>query len=134
MYRLLGNEVLDTEELAVQVESGTGLRVREDISNATKRDDAAALRLELDISLLGYDDTLKYEDEQVMNELMAKSDEYARRELKAVISHFGEYLACDVYSYSFDEVSNCALLVMAVMSTENSHRKMRDVIRRLLTV
>ena len=72
MYRLLGNEVLDTEELAVQVESGTGLRVREDISNATKRDDAAALRLELDISLLGYDDTLKYEDEQVMNELMPK--------------------------------------------------------------
>lgn len=134
MYRLLGNEVLDTEELAVQVESGTGLRVREDISNATKRDDAAALRLELDISLLGYDDTLKYEDEQVMNELMAKSDEYARRELKAVISHFGEYLAYDVYSYSFDEVSNCTLLVMAVMSTENSHRKMRDVIKRLLTV
>ena len=134
MYRLLGNEVLDTEELAVQVESGTGLRVREDISNATKRDDAAALRLELDISILGYDDTLKYEDEQIMNELMAKSDEYARAELKAVISHFGEYLAYDVYSYSFDEVSNCALLVMAVMSTENSHRKMRDVIRRLLTV
>ena len=134
MYRLLGNEVLDTEELGKHVESETGLRVREDISNATKRDDAAALRLELDISLLGYDDTLKYEDEQVMNELMAKSDEYARRELKAVISHFGEYLAYDVYSYSFDEVSNCALLVMAVMSTENSHRKMRDVIRRLLTV
>ena len=134
MYRLLGNEVLDTEELAKYVESETGLRVREDISNATKRDDAAALRLELDISILGYDDTLKYEDEQIMNELMAKSDEYANAELKAVISHFGEYLAYDVYSYSFDEVSNCTLLVMAVMSTENSHRKMRDVIKRLLTV
>ena len=77
MYRLLGNEVLDTEELGKHVESETGLRVREDISNATKRDDAAALRLELDISILGYDDTLKYEDEQIMNELMAKSDEYA---------------------------------------------------------
>lgn len=134
MYRLLGNEVLDTEELGKHVESETGLRVREDISNATKRDDAAALRLELDISILGYDDTLKYEDEQIMNELMAKSDEYANAELKAVISHFGEYLAYDVYSYSFDEVSNCTLLVMAVMSTENSHRKMRDVIKRLLTV
>ena len=134
MYRLLGNEVLDTEELGKHVESETGLRVREDISNATKRDDAAALRLELDISILGYDDTLKYEDEQIMNELMAKSDEYAHAELKAVISHFGEYLAYDVYSYSFDEVSNCTLLVMAVMSTENSHRKMRDVIKRLLTV
>ena len=134
MYRLLGNEVLDTEELAKHVESETGLRVREDISNATKRDDAAALRLELDIRLLGYDDTLTYEDEQIMNELMAKSDEYANAELKAVISHFGEYLAYDVYSYSFDEVSNCTLLVMAVMSTENSHRKMRDVIKRLLTV
>ena len=69
MYRLLGNEVLDTEELGKHVESETGLRVREDISNATKRDDAAALRLELDISILGYDDTLKYEDEQIMNEL-----------------------------------------------------------------
>ena len=134
MYRLLGNEVLDTEELAKHVESETGLRVREDISNATKRDDTAALRLELDISILGYDDTLKYEDEQIMNELMAKSDEYARAELKTVISHFGEYLAYDVYSYSFDEVSSCTLLVMAVMSTENSHRKMRDVIKRLLTV
>ena len=134
MYRLLGNEVLDTEELGQHVESETGLRVREDISNATKRDDAAALRLELDISILGYDDTLKYEDEQIMNELMAKSDEYARAELKAVISHFGEYLAYDVYSYSFDEVSSCTLLVMAVMSTENAHRKMRDVIKRLLTV
>ena len=134
MYRLLGNEVLDTEELGKHVESETGLRVREDISNATKRDDAAALRLELDISILGYDDTLKYEDEQIMNELMAKSDEYALAEFKAVISHFGEYLAYDVYSYSFDEVSNCTLLVMAVMSTENSHRKMRDVIKRLLTV
>jgi len=134
MYRLLGNDVLDTEELARSIESVTLLRVREDISNATKRDDAAALRLELGIGILGYDDSLEYEDEEVMNELMTKSDEYAKAQLKDVISGFGQYLAYDVYSYTFDEVSKCTLIVMAVMSTQNSYRKMRDVIKRLLTV
>lgn len=134
MYRLLGNDVLDTEELSKAIESLTLLRVREDISNATKRDDAAALRLELGISILGYDDSLEYEDEEVMNELMAKSDEYAKAQLKDVVSKFGEYLAYDAYSYTFDEVSKSTLIVMAVMSTQNSYRKMRDVIKRLLTV
>ncbi|WP_028828900.1 hypothetical protein [Proteocatella sphenisci] len=134
MYRLLGNDVLDTEELSKAIESLTLLRVREDISNATKRDDAAALRLELGISILGYDDSLEYEDEEVMNELMAKSDEYVKAQLKDVVSKFGEYLAYDAYSYTFDEVSKSTLIVMAVMSTQNSYRKMRDVIKRLLTV
>lgn len=134
MYRLLGNNVLDTEELSESIQSSTSLRVREDISNATKRDDAAALRLALDISLLGYDDSLEYEDEEVMNELMSKSDEYAKTQLKDIIPKFGDYLAYDVYSYTFDEVSKCTIMVMAVMSTENSYRKMRDVIKRLLTV
>lgn len=134
MYKLLGNTVIDTEELKANIENNTKLIVREDLSNATKREDAVGFRLELDIRNLGYDENLKYEDADVMDQLMTKSDEYAKTQLKGVIETFEQYLDFEVYSYSFDEVSCSSLLVLAVMNRDNSYRKLRDVIKRLLTI
>lgn len=134
MYKLLGNSVIDTDELKDSIEKHTKLKVREDLSSATKREDAVGLRLEIDIRELGYDKDLKYEDENVMDGLMTKSDEYARAELKSVIDAFEDYLDFEVYSYSFDEVNSTAILVLAIMNRNNAYRKLRDVIKRLLTV
>lgn len=134
MYRLLGNDVIDTEELVNAIEQKTSIKVREDISNATKRDDAVGLRLAISISDLGYDSSLKYEDEAVMDTLLTKSDEYVNEELQEMMREFAENTEYSVYAYSFDEVSNEVLLVFAMMSIYNSQRKLRDVIKRLLTI
>lgn len=134
MYKLLGNSVIDTDELKDSIEKNTKLIVREDLSSATKREDAVGFRLEIDIRDLGYDKDLKYEDEAVMDELMTKSDEYARKQLKGIIAEAADYLDFDVYSYSFNEVSSSSILVLAVMNRDNAYRKLRDVIKRLLTV
>jgi len=134
MYKLLGNSVIDTDELKDSIEKNTKLKVREDLSSATKREDAVGFRLEIDIRDLGYDKDLKYEDEAVMDELMTKSDEYARKQLKGIIAEVADYLDFDVYAYSFDEVSSSSILVLAVMNRDNAYRKLRDVIKRLLTV
>lgn len=134
MYRLLGNDVIDTEELIKVIEQKTSIRVREDISNATKRDDAVGLRLAISISELGYDSSLKYEDEAIMDSLLTNGDEFVNKELQEVIKKFAENTEYSIYAYSFDEVSNEVLLVFAMMSIYNSQRKLRDVIKRLLTI
>lgn len=123
--------MLDTEEIIDQIHAQTNIKVREDISNATKRDDAAGFRLSLDITELGYDKNIKYEDEQVMDELMTKSDEYVKEKIAGLIP---EYARFEVYSYSFDEVSCSTLVVLAIMDQYNAYRKLRDVIKRLLTI
>lgn len=134
MYRVLGNEVVDTDELISTIDSNTTINVREDISNATKRDDAVGLRLAVSVSELGYDSEVKYEDEEEMNSLLTKADGYVEKELQEIISKFAENTEYKVYAYSFDEVKNEILLVFAMMSEYNAHRKLRDVIKRLLTI
>lgn len=134
MYRVLGNEVVDTEELISIINGNTTIKVREDISNATKRDDAVGLRLSVSVSSLGYDSEVKYEDEDEMNSLLTKADEYVGKELQEIISKFAENTEYKVYAYSFDEVKNEILLVFAMMSEYNAHRKLRDIIKRLLTI
>lgn len=134
MYRVLGNDVVDTDELISTINSSTTINVREDISNATKRDDAVGLRLAVSVSELGYDSEVKYEDEEEMNSLLTKADEYVEEELQEIISKFAENTEYKVYAYSFDEVKNEILLVFAMMSEYNAHRKLRDVIKRLLTI
>ncbi|MGB5823352.1 MAG: hypothetical protein WBH44_04725 [Proteocatella sp.] len=134
MYKLLGNSVIDTDELKDSIEKNTKLTVREDLSSATKREDAVGFRLEIDIRNLGYDKNMKFEDEIIIDELMKKSDEYAKSQLKSVIDGFADYLDFEVYSYSFDEVSSSSIVVLAIMNRDNAYRKLRDVIKRLLTV
>lgn len=134
MYRLLGNDVIDTEELINVIKKNSNIKVREDISNATKRDDSVGLRLAVSISELGYDSSLKYEDEAIMNTLLTKADEFVNKELQDMMKVFAENAEYSVYAYSFDEVSNEVLLVFAMMSIYNSQRKLRDVIKRLLTI
>lgn len=134
MYRVLGNEVVDTEELISIINKNKTIKVREDISNATKRDDAVGLRLSVSVSSLGYDSKVKYEDEEEMNFLLTKADEYVEKELQEIISKFAENTEYKVYAYSFDEVKNEILLVFAMMSEYNAHRKLRDIIKRLLTI
>lgn len=131
MYKILGDSVLDTVEFSQLIQEKTDLIVREDISNATKRDDAAGFRLEVSLKQLGFDPSLIYEDEEQMDVLMAKSDEYAKEQLKSVMEEHNDF---DVYSYSFDEVKNATLLVMVVMHKSNADRKIRDVIKRLLRI
>lgn len=134
MYRLLGNDVIDTEELINLIEKETNVKVREDISNATKREDAVGLRLSISISELGYDSSLKYEDEELMDSLLTKSDEFVDKKLQDTMKKFAENTEYALYAYSFDEVRNEVLLVFAMMSIYNAQRKLRDVIKRLLTI
>lgn len=134
MYKLLGNDVIDTDELINVIEEKTSVQVREDISNATKRDDAVGLRLSISIAKLGYDLSLKYEDEELMDSLLTKCDEFVDKELQDVMKEFAENTEYALYAYSFDEVRNEVLLVFAMMSRYNSQRKLRDVIKRLLTI
>lgn len=131
MYKILGDGVLDTALFAATINEKTDLVVREDISNATKRDDAAGFRLELSLEYLGFDSKLIYEDADQMDILMAKSDEYAKAQLSSIMD---EHHAFDIYSYSFDEVKNATLLVMVIMHKSNADRKNRDVIKRLLRI
>lgn len=134
MYKLLGDIVIDTEELIGNIESNSNIKVREDLSNATKRDDSVGLRLSISIEELGFDSSLKYETEEEMDTLMTKSDDYVDEKMQEIISKFAENTEYSIYSYSFDEVKNEVLVLFAMMSRYNANRKLRDVIRRLQTI
>ena len=130
MYQMLGDTVYDSEEIEKMIESSTSFTVKEDMTKRTKREDALAYKLAIKAEKLDADAGEYIEDEDKINLLMEKSDELLKRELENLKI---EYTITQSYSYTYDEVTNEILSVMAVMHIQNGRRKLPDVIKRLLS-
>lgn len=130
MYQMLADTVYDSEEIAKLIGSSTSFTVKEDMTKRTKREDALAYKLAIKADELDEDAGKYIEDEEKINLLMEKSDELLKRELDDLKL---EYTIIQSYSYTYDEVTNEILSVMAVMHLQNGRRKLPDVIKRLLS-
>lgn len=128
MYRLLGDIVIDTEELIETLEKNQ-IRVAENITNATKRDDAVALRIFAPLTELGEDGEVS--DEEQMDRLMQQAEELYDKKLRQYIE---ENLSYRLYAYHYNEVENAIVLNLAIMDREIGRRKLDDVLKRLFDV
>ena len=128
MYRLLGDEVIDTDELIEMLEAN-GIRVAENVTNATKRDDAIGLRFFVPIVELD-EDRVDYSEEQ-MERLMQKAQSLYEKKLGELLKPWMVYRA---YAYSYNEVERSVVLNVVIMDQVIGHRKIDDVLKRLFDV
>ncbi len=128
MYRLLGDIVIDTDEL-IETLAQNQIRVAENVTNATKRDDAVGLRIYVPLKELGAD--AKSFDENEMEDLMQKAEKLYSEKLRPLLP---EELSFKLYAYFYDEVESAIVLNFVMMEWEIARRKLDDVLKRLFDV
>lgn len=129
MYRLLGEQVIDTEELVEKLKA-ENIRVFEDITRATKREDAVGLRILAPLAELGGSGKVDFDEEEMERLMRSAQMEYAGR-LRAVLDPALDFR---IYAYSYHEVEEAVMLNVAIMDEETGRRKLDDVIKRLFDV
>lgn len=130
MYQLLGDQVFDSEEIGKLIADSTVFKLREDMSKRTKREDALAYKLSIGVKELNPDSKDFYNDENEIDEFMTLADELAKAELEKVNL---EFTIKSHYAYSYDEVENEVLIIVAIMHVQNGRRKIQDVLKRLMS-
>lgn len=128
MYRLLGDTVVDTDEL-IEKFAQHGIRVAENITNATKRDDAVALRIFAPLAELGVKDPIS--DAEEMDLRMQEAEDLYAEKLSDLVD---ENFSYSLYAYHYDEVQEAIVLNFAMMDYEIGRRKLGDVMKRLFDV
>lgn len=134
MYIVLGNEIVDSEEIKVTIEDNSDFRVEKDLSKGTKREDVVAYQLSIDVETLNdylkedYDiDTM--DSEELFDEYMTISDE-AAMELEEVMP---EDTIANARSYKWDNSENAIKVVIAIANEELGELKVSDITKRLLS-
>lgn len=125
MYRLLGDIVVDVEELISTFEQ-EGILVYKNVTNATKRDDSVGLKLYLPINMFSKENNV----EENIDDLMQKAETFYREKISKVVD---ENFRFEIYSYGYDEVNN-SILLNFVMMDSFMQKKLKDVIKRLFDV
>ena len=128
MYRLLGDIVIDTDEL-IETLAQHEIRVAENVTNATKRDDAVGLRIYVPLRELCAD--AESFDENEMEDLMQKAEKLYSEKLRPILP---VELSFKVYAYFYDEVESAIVLNFVMMEWEIARRKLDDVLKRLFDV
>ena len=134
MYIAFGRRVVDTEEIKKEIESNTEFNVLKDMSKGTKREDTFAYNLSISIDVLNeiikddYDIEGLSEDE-LFDEYISLSEELAT-DLEDILP---EEAIIDVKAYKWDASYNMIMLVLAGIHEETGERKLKDIMRKLLT-
>lgn len=128
MYQLLGDNMVDVEEFIEKL-NGNGIHVSENLTKATKRDDAVALRIKAPLSEIGFQSRI--EDEEQMNDCMEKIQAHYQEKIQNILA---ENFAFVLYAYTYDEVDNAVLLNFTMMDRFTARRKLPDVAKRLFDV
>ena len=125
MYRLLGDMVVDVQELIDTFEKN-GVSVYKNVTNATKRDDAIGLKLCLPIK--EFSKSIVNEDN--VDDLMLEAERVYRDKISALIN---ENFRFEIYSYGYDEIKN-SILLNFVMMDSFMQKKLKDVMKRLFDI
>ena len=137
MYIPFGNEILNERDIREIIESKTDFKVIKDMTKGTKREDMHAFCLGVSIPILNeiiseeYDDFNidELEEDDLFDEYLALSEEMAL--------DMEEYLpdesVIDAKAYKWDTSSNDIRVIVIVTSNDVDERKVRDVMKRLLT-
>ena len=134
MYIAFGMRVEDTEEIKKKIEDNTEFKVLKDMSKGTKREDSFAYNLGISIDVLNeiikddYDIEGLNEDE-LFDEYISLSEELAT-DLEDILP---EEAIIDVKAYKWDTSYNMIVLVLAGVHEETGERKLKDIMRKLLT-
>ncbi|MBL4932109.1 hypothetical protein [Clostridium paridis] len=135
MYIAFGNQIIDSKDTIDKIENNSEFKVVKDMSKGSKRDDILALNLSISIDILKEmmeDDEIninEYSEEELFEEYLTLAEEIAT-DLEEYIP---EESILDIRAYKWDESDNDIKLVIAVTHEEVGEKKLKDIMKRLLT-
>ncbi|WP_238881277.1 hypothetical protein [Clostridium sp. YIM B02551] len=135
MYIAFGNQIIDSKDTIYKIENNSEFKVVKDMSKGSKRDDILALNLSISIDILKEmmeDDEIninEYSEEELFEEYLTLAEEIAT-DLEEYIP---EESILDIRAYKWDESDNDIKLVIAVTHEEVGEKKLKDIMKRLLT-
>ncbi|KPI56013.1 hypothetical protein KW95_00185 [Clostridioides difficile] len=132
MYIVIGNEIVDSEELKVTIDKNSKFKVEKDLSKSTKREDVIAYQLSIDLSYLDtiiseQYDSVNLSDEEKFDEYMTLSDELAL-DLEEFMP---KYTIINARAYKLDEVDGVVKIILAIAYADLGHLKLSDVVKRV---
>lgn len=137
MYIPFGNNILNEKEISEIIENKTDFKVLKDMTKGTKRDDMHAFCLGVKVDTLNeiigeeYDDfnANEMEEDELFDEYLSLTEEMALD----MEEFLPEEAIIDAKAYKWDTSDNDIKVIVIIGNEEVEERKMRDVMKRLLT-
>lgn len=127
MYLIFGDEVIDSSQIAENIERGSNFKVITDLTKSTKREDMAAFLLWIDEAALEPYVGAKDSDEKV--DLLMKACDDIGSKLKGIMP---EYSRHRFFAFRYDEAKAGVEAIVVIAGRDAKSQKLEDVLKRLL--
>ena len=133
MYIVLGDQIIDSEEIKDIIEGNSEFTVEQDLTKGTKREDILAYKISISVEELNEVIKENYEineieEEELFDEYMTLADEMAMN----IEEFMEEETLINTRAYKWDNSDDTIKVVIAISHYELGELKLRDVTRRLL--
>ncbi|MEG2935074.1 MAG: hypothetical protein RR844_01135 [Clostridium sp.] len=137
MYIPFGNEILNEKDISKLIEDKSDFKVIKDMTKGTKREDMHAFCLSVKVETLNeiigeeYDEfnVEEMDEDELFEEYLSLSEEMALD----MEEFLPEESLIDAKAYKWDNSDNDIKLIFIIGNDEVEERKMRDVMRKLIT-
>lgn len=137
MYIPFGNEILNEKDISELIENQSDFKVIKDMTKGTKREDMHAFCLSVKVDTLNeiiseeYDEfnIEEMDEDELFEEYLSLSEEMALD----MEEFLPEESIIDAKAYKWDNSDNDIKLIFLMGNDEVEERKMRDVMRKLIT-
>lgn len=134
MYIVFGTKILDTKDIAKNIEDNTEFKVLKDMSKGTKREDVSAYNLSIPVEVLNEEIENDYnieelDEDTLFEEYVAIAEEIAME----VEEYLPDESQVRFVTYKWDLSDNDIRGILVVGNDEIKENKLFDVLKRLLT-
>lgn len=137
MYVLFGDKAIDNNEMKEIIESKSDFKVIKDMTKGTKREDVHAFCLSVPVLILNeiieeeYEEfnLSEMEEDDLFDEYLSLAEEMAL-DMEEFIP---EEAIIDAKAYKWDQSDNDIKVIVIIGNDEVEERKLRDIMKRLLT-
>ncbi|WP_024614545.1 hypothetical protein [Clostridium sp. Ade.TY] len=134
MYIVFGTKILDTKDIAKNIEDNTEFKILKDMSKGTKREDVAAYNLSIPVEILNEEIENDYnieelDEDTLFEEYVAIAEEIAME----VEDYLPDESQVRFVTYKWDLSDNDIRGILVVGNDEIKENKLFDVLKRLLT-
>jgi hypothetical protein len=134
MYIVFGNRVVDSNDFKNIIEENTEFKIIKDMSKGSKREDIIAFNLSISIDDLNEEikdsvNILEIDEDSLFEEYIASTEEIGF-ELE---EYLPEDSIIEFKAYKWDPSDNDVKAVITISNEDLGQRKLKDVMKRLLT-
>lgn len=134
MYIVFGNRVVDSNDFKNTIEENTEFKVIKDMSKGSKREDIIAFNLSISIDDLNEEikdsvNILEIDEDSLFEEYIASTEEIGFE----IEEYIPEDSIMEFKAYKWDPSDNDVKSVITISNEELGQRKLKDVMKRLLT-